>query len=119
MADEGLQEKNNENEHHRREIEPANDRQKTAYRPERRLGEAITDIADEPHEAVMWVDDVESDKPAQHGIEDQKPDIEIEQAVDQLKRGGHKSIPDVHISPGCWLAIYQGKSRFTQYPMEK
>src|SRR5690348_9149721 len=86
-----LDEPDDEDKYHRRDVDPAEVRKNAADRPQRRLGHAVEEIAQEVDEAVAGVDHVERDQPAQDDPDDEDPLVERKKSDDQEQQGFHSN----------------------------
>ena len=78
-----------QDQHHRRQIQPAHVRQQTPDGAQRRFGELVKRVYDHIDDTVRCVDHVEVDQPARDHGEKQDPDIKRDNVVDQIQDGGH------------------------------
>jgi len=67
----------------RRDVDPAEVREKRADRAKRRLGQSPQHIADHGYDLVVSIDNAESQEPAQHGLGDEQPNIDSDQRIDK------------------------------------
>jgi hypothetical protein len=96
MPNKRLQEVNNEYQDEGGEVEPTHHRQNAPDGAQCRFCDAVTEITDHAHQFVVGVNYIEGDQPAKDGADDQNPDIEVEQAVEQLESGREKGVSNVH-----------------------
>src|SRR5579862_2187539 len=87
--DHRLNEKNNEKQNDRRNVDAAHVRQQATDRAQRRLGEAIEQFGDHAHNRIARVDDIESNQPAQDRHGDDDIDINRKQIRDELQKLDH------------------------------
>eukprot|EP00657_Telonema_sp_P-1_P012297 TRINITY_DN8790_c0_g1_i1.p2 TRINITY_DN8790_c0_g1~~TRINITY_DN8790_c0_g1_i1.p2 ORF type:complete len:150 (+),score=26.54 TRINITY_DN8790_c0_g1_i1:159-608(+) len=91
--DEGAADHQQDNQHHRRQIDTAKVRQQPANGRQRRFRDAIDEHADGAGDIVVRVQYIERNKPAHDRRCDQAEDVEIDHEVDQLCNGGHADGP--------------------------
>src|SRR5215472_13372113 len=73
-----LDQPNDEQEDHRRDVEAAEGRNEPAQGTERRLGDAIEEIEHHRDRPAISIDDIEGDQPADDGLDDHQPPVDIE-----------------------------------------
>ena len=77
---------------HRRDIEAAEIGHQSADRSQRRLGDAVKEIADHADRRIADVDHAECDQPGEYRRSDQDPDVELQGEIDDEEERVHDPI---------------------------
>src|SRR5262249_39210203 len=84
--DHRLNEKDNEKQNDRGNVDATHVWQQAADRAQRRLGEAIEQFGDHVHDRISRIDDIERDQPAQDRHGNKKIDVNCKQIRDELRK---------------------------------
>src|SRR5262249_24540158 len=72
-----------QNEDHRRDVDPAQIWEKAADRAQQGLGDTPQEVPDHGNDAVVPVDDAKRDEPAEDRLGDQQPDVDCDDRVEK------------------------------------
>jgi hypothetical protein len=84
-----VQEPEQQDQDYRRDIDAAEIREDTPYRPEQWLRYPPQKIPDRRDYTIVSVDNPKSDKPAQNRLRDQQPNVDLDYDMDETEEGIH------------------------------
>src|SRR5438552_10138377 len=89
IDDDALDQEDDQDQDHRRDVDAAEVGHHVADRAQRRLGDAKEELTDTVDERVAGVHHIERNQPRQDRGGDQQPDIELQGEQDDIENGAH------------------------------